>query len=84
MLPFLTITHKIVSEKVDIFTDTMIEDIQDIIKVELNDECNFKQGILPPRYKELKEELKTIINNYLMDNISYDWLDNLNHQQHLE
>ena len=63
----LTITSK----KVDEFTDTMIEDIQDIIKVEADDDnLDFTQGILPPRYKELKEELKGIVLHYILTNMS--------------
>jgi hypothetical protein len=62
----------ITSKKVDDFTDTMIEDIQDIIKIEMEgDFLGFKHGILPPRYKEVKDELKSIIQDYILDNIIY-------------
>lgn len=65
-LPFI-----IVDAKVDEYVDTMIEDIQDIIKVESDNFFAFKEeaGILPPRYKELKEELKQIVGAYVTENI---------------
>jgi hypothetical protein len=64
-------TTNIVDAKIDSFTDAMIEDIQDIIKVETNDDdLDFTQGILPPRYKELKEELKGIVLHYILTNMS--------------
>jgi len=64
----LTITGK----KVDEFTDTMIEDIQDIIKVEMEGTLlGFKHGILPPRFKEIKDELKCILQDYILDNAIY-------------
>ena len=64
----LTITSK----KVDEFTDTMIEDIQDILKVEMEEHiATFQHGVLPPRYKEIKEELKEIIGIYILENIVY-------------
>jgi len=64
----LTITSK----KVDEFTDTMIEDIQDILKVEMEGNLlGFKHGILPPRYKEIKDELKGILQDYILDNAIY-------------
>ena len=54
----LTITSK----KVDEFTDTMIEDIQDIIKVEMEGTLlGFKHGILPPRFKEIKDARSLLI-----------------------
>lgn len=63
---------KIVDTKVDSFTDSMVEDIQDIIKVEWSSVKSFKHGILPPRYKELKEEMKDIIRKYILENIDFD------------
>jgi len=63
---------RIIEKKVDDFIDTMIEDIQDIIKVEMEEEVvTFEQGILPPRYKDLKEELKDIIKDYIQLNVVY-------------
>jgi hypothetical protein len=71
IIPILMQTTNIVDAKIDSFTDAMIEDIQDIIKVETNDDdLDFTQGILPPRYKELKEELKGIVLHYILTNMS--------------
>ena len=80
MLPHLFITQKLVNEKVDTFTDSMIEDIQDIIKVELDD-VSFTEGVLPPRYKELKEEMKTIIANYILENMRLDFMEHIQHTE---
>jgi hypothetical protein len=60
---------EITDDKVDQFTDSMIEDIQDVINVEYPDRFVFNHGILPPRYKELKEEMKVIIQNYIAENM---------------
>ena len=71
IIPILMQTTNIVDAKIDSFTDAMIEDIQDIIKVETNDDdLDFTQGILPPRYKDLKEELKGIVLHYILTNMS--------------
>lgn len=60
---------EITDDKVNQFTDSMIEDIQDVIEVEYPNRFEFQQGILPPRYKELKEEMKIIIQNYIAENM---------------
>ena len=69
IVPILMHTANIIDEKVDTFTDSLIEDIQDIIKVEIDDSIDFNHGILPPRYKELKEEMKDIIRGYILENM---------------
>ena len=63
---------ELVDNKVENFVDTMVEDIQDILKVEMEEHIvSFQHGVLPPRYKELKEELKEIIGIYILENIVY-------------
>ena len=63
---------ELVDNKVEGFVDTMIEDIQDILKVEMEEHiATFQHGVLPPRYKEIKEELKEIIGIYILENIVY-------------
>ena len=74
----------IVEEKVDSFTDSMIEDIQDIIKVEWDSVKSFQHGILPPRYKELKEEMKDIIRRYIVENIEFDLNDMIKEVEQME
>ncbi len=69
VIQILAYTANIINEKVDTFTDSMVEDIQDIIKVELDDNIDFNHGILPPRYKELKEEMKEILSAYVFENM---------------
>jgi hypothetical protein len=34
-----------------------------------DDNLDFTQGILPPRYKELKEEMKGIVLHYILTNM---------------
>ena len=63
---------ELVDNKVENFVDTMVEDIQDIIKVEMEGTLlGFKHGILPPRFKEIKDELKGILQDYILDNAIY-------------
>jgi hypothetical protein len=60
---------ELTDEKVNLFTDSMIEDIQDVIKIEYPLVTGFDEGILPPRYKELKEEMKVVIHTYIFENM---------------
>lgn len=60
---------QLVESKVDTFTDSMIEDIQDVIKVEFPEVKDFSWGILPPEYHELKTKLKKIVTEYIHENI---------------
>ena len=69
--PMLVSIVELTDVKVDQFTDSMIEDIQDVIKVEFPNVDNFNQGVLPPRYKELKEEMKVLIHNYIYENVIF-------------
>lgn len=87
IIPALKQITNIIETKVDEFTDSMIEDIQDIIKVELDaDDIHFEQGILPPRYKEIKEEMKEIIRAYVIQNMHADFIptSRKHEEQHME
>jgi hypothetical protein len=63
---------ELVDNKVEGFVDTMIEDIQDILKVEMEENiATFQHGKLPPLNKEIKEDLKENICIYILENIVY-------------
>jgi hypothetical protein len=64
--------NKVVSDKLETFIFTCIEDCQDTLIEDCEMVNGFEQGILPPRYKELKEELETIIQKYLVETIIVD------------
>lgn len=64
--------EEIVSQKVESFIDTLIEDTQDVIQEDVEGVLEFNHGILPPRFKELKEELKGILNEYYKENLVID------------
>ena len=70
--PMNVMICELANQKVSDFTDSMLEDIQDIIKVEWGNEIDFNHGILPPRYKELKEELAEMLTKYLMENVTFN------------
>ena len=61
--------HELVNDKVNTFTDSMVEDIQDIIKAEFPEVKGFTWGVLPPEYAQVKLQLKEIIANYIHENI---------------
>ena len=63
--------QNLVSEKVNVFTDSMVEDIQDIVKVEFPEVQGFAWGVLPPEYVETRAKLKEIISDYIHQNIIY-------------
>ena len=69
--PMLVSIIELTDTKVDCFTDSMIEDIQDVIKVEFPNVDHFNHGVLPPRYKELKEQMKVLIHNYIYENVIF-------------
>ena len=75
--------QELVNDKVDVFTDTMIEDIQDIVKSEFPEVEGFTWGILPPEYKEVKSKLKDIISNYIHENIVYQTDERLKEEEFL-
>ena len=63
--------QNLVSEKVNVFTDSMVEDVQDIVKVEFPEVQGFARGVLPPEYVETRAKLKEIISDYIHQNIIY-------------
>jgi hypothetical protein len=75
--------QELVNDKVDVFTDTMIEDIQDIVKSEFPEVEGFTWGILPPEYEEVKSKLKDIISNYIHENIVYQTDERLKEEEFL-
>jgi hypothetical protein len=64
--------NKVVSDKLENFIFVCVEDCQDTLIEDCEMVRGFEHGILPPRYKELKEELETIIQKYLMETIIVD------------
>jgi hypothetical protein len=59
--------RKVVSDKVESFIFTCIEDCQDTLLEDVELVRGFEHGILPPRYIEVRKELEEIIVNYLKD-----------------
>jgi hypothetical protein len=66
--------EKIVSDKVDTFLMTCLDDCQDELMEEFELVLDFEQGILPPRYVEIRKELETMFQEYLIQNVLIDEL----------
>jgi hypothetical protein len=66
--------EKIVSDKVDTFLMTCLDDCQDELTEEFELVLDFEQGILPPRYVEIRKELETMFQEYLIQNVLIDEL----------
>jgi hypothetical protein len=66
--------EKIVSDKVDTFLMTCLDDCQDVLTEEFELVLDFEQGILPPRYVEIRKELETMFQEYLIQNVLIDEL----------
>lgn len=65
---------KIVSDKVDTFLMTCLDDCQDELTEGFELVLDFEQGILPPRYVEIRKELETMFTEYLIQNVLIDEL----------
>ena len=66
--------EKIVSDKVDTFLMTCLDDCQDELTEEFELVLDFEHGILPPRYVEIRKELETMFQEYLIQNVLIDEL----------
>ena len=66
--------EKIVSDKVDTFLMTCLDDSQDELMEQFELVLDFEQGILPPRYVEIRKELETMFTEYLIQNVMIDEL----------
>lgn len=66
--------EKIVSDKVDTFLMTCLEDCQDEMTEDIELVLGFEYGILPPRYVEIRKELETMFKEYLIQNVLIDEL----------
>jgi hypothetical protein len=66
--------EKIVSDKVDTFLMTCLDDCQDELTEEFELVLDFEQGILPPRYVEIRKELEIMFQEYLIQNVLIDEL----------
>lgn len=64
--------RKIVSQKLESFIFTCIEDCQDTMLEDIEVVREFELGILPPHYYKVKEDLNEIIVNFLKDTIELD------------
>lgn len=65
---------KIVSDKVDTFLMTCLDDCQDEMTEGFELVLDFEQGILPPRYVEIRKELESMFTEYLIQNVMIDEL----------
>ena len=66
--------EKIVSDKVDTFLMTCLDDCQDEMTEGFELVLDFEQGILPPRYVEIRKELESMFTEYLIQNVMIDEL----------
>jgi len=66
------VIREIVSQKLESFIFTCIEDCQDEMLYDIEVVREFKLGILPPHYYRVKDELNEIIVNFLKDTIELD------------
>ena len=62
----------IIKNKVDTNLNSLLEDIQIESKETIEGVLSYNEGILPPRFKELKDELNTMILSYIEDTLVID------------
>lgn len=68
------VVKSIVSDKLESFLMTCLDDCQDTITEDIELVLGFEHGILPPRFVELQREMETIMEKYLIDNVLIDEL----------
>jgi hypothetical protein len=62
----------IIKNRVDTNLNSLLEDIQIESKETIEGVLSYNEGILPPRFKELKDELNTMILSYIEDTLVID------------
>lgn len=62
----------IIKNRVDNNLNSLLEDIQIESKETIEGVLSYNEGILPPRFKELKDELNGIILSYIEDTLVID------------
>ena len=62
----------IIKNRVDNNLNSLLEDIQIESKETIEGVLSYNEGILPPRFKELKDELNTMILSYIEDTLVID------------
>jgi hypothetical protein len=63
-----TSLQKVINHKTDIYIDTLIQHCEDDIVGEVSGVMAVEPGILPPLFKEHKDEIKKILLNYFLEN----------------
>jgi hypothetical protein len=62
----------IIKNRVDNNLNSLLEDIQIESKETIEGVLSYNEGILPPRFRELKDELNTMILSYIEDTLVID------------
>lgn len=62
----------IIKNRVDNNLNSLLEEIQIESKETIEGVLSYNEGILPPRFKELKDELNTMILSYIEDTLVID------------
>jgi hypothetical protein len=62
----------IIKNRVDNNLNSLLEEIQIETKETVEGVLSYNGGILPPRFKELKDELNTMILSYIEDTLVID------------
>jgi len=62
----------IIKNRVDNNLNSLLEEIQIETKETIEGVLSYNEGILPPRFRELKDELNTMILSYIEDTLVID------------